>query len=46
MSEVSRITIRLPAEKKQQLQIIAIKKKTNLNTILNNLIDEYLEKNK
>ena len=44
MSEIAQIMIRLPKEKKQKLQIIAIKKNTNMNTILNNLIDDYLEK--
>lgn len=44
MSEIAQIMIRLPKEKKQKLQIIAIKNNTNMNTILNNLIDDYLEK--
>lgn len=45
MSEQSQILIRLPLEKKQQLQIIAIKKNTNMNSILNKLINEYLKEN-
>ena len=45
MNEQSQILIRLPSETKQQLQIIAIKKHTNMNTILNNLIKDYIEKN-
>ena len=44
MSEIAQIMIRLPKEKKQKLQKIAIKNNTNMNTILNNLIDDYLEK--
>ena len=46
MSEVAQIMIRLPPEKKQELQILAIKNNTNMNTILNHLIDEYIEKNR
>ena len=45
MSEQSQILIRLPLQKKQQLQIIAIKKNTNMNSILNELINEYLKEN-
>ena len=45
MSEQSQILIRLPLKTKQQLQIIAIKKNTNMNNILNNLINEYIQEN-
>lgn len=45
MNEQSQILIRLPLQKKQQLQIIAIKKNTNMNSILNELINEYLKEN-
>ena len=45
MNEQSQILIRLPSETKQQLQIIAIKKHTNMNQILTHLIEDYIEKN-
>lgn len=43
--KTSQILIRLPVETKQQLQIIAIKKHTNMNKILTKLIEDYIEKN-
>ena len=45
MNEQSQILIRLPTETKEQLQIIAIKKHTNMNQILTKLINDYIEKN-
>jgi len=46
MSETSQIIIRVPSKTKQDLQIIAIKKHTNMNEIINQLIQDYVNKNK
>lgn len=42
----SKIIIELPKSMKQDLQIIAIKKETNMTEILLHLIEDYIEKNK
>lgn len=46
MNEETKILIRLPKKTKQDLQIIAIKKETNMTEIILNLISEYIEKNR
>lgn len=44
MNETSTIIIRVPRPIKEQLQITAIKKHSNMNEIINQLILDYLEK--
>ena len=46
MSEKNKILIRVPSEMKKELQIIAIKKGTNMTEIILNLIEEYIKNNK
>ena len=43
MSE-KRLTLRTTADKVRQLKVIAAYEETNVNAILNGLIDAYLEK--
>ena len=46
MSEETKILIRLPKKMKQDLQIIAVKKETNMNQIIRDLIQTYIETHK
>jgi hypothetical protein len=42
--DMRRFTLRMTATKLRKLKIIAANEDTNINAILNNLIDEYLSK--
>lgn len=44
MSETATIIIRVPRKVKEDLQIKAIKKQSNMNEIINQLILDYLKK--
>lgn len=44
MGETATIIIRVPQQVKEDLQIKAIKKQTNMNKIINQLILDYLKK--
>lgn len=46
MSEETKILIRLPKSMKQDLQIIAVKKETNMTSIILELIEQYINNNK
>ena len=46
MSENNQILIRVPNDMKKELQIIAIKKDTNMTEIILTLIEEYIKNNK
>lgn len=42
--DMRRFTLRMTAEKLRKLKIIAANEDTNINAILNTLIDDYLER--
>lgn len=42
--DLRRVTLRMTAEKLRRLKIIAANEDTNINYILNTLVDEYLSK--
>ena len=46
MSETSTIIVRVPQPTKEELQIIAIKKHTNMNAIVSKLIKDFVDANK
>ena len=44
MSDIDKITIRVPTEFKKALQIIAIQKDTNMSEIIKDLLTDYVKK--
>jgi len=43
MSDIDKITIRVPTELKKELQIIAIQNDTNMSEIIKDLLTDYVK---